>query len=107
MIRDDPPSKADATDGRHGVGPRGRVRFARAWKAHSTGFVELRSPDAGQEPFVAFNLLSDPRDMERMKAGAVKRAQALAGASSSSTSAASATATRAAPSPYEVTVSAS
>lgn len=38
-------------------------------QAHSTGFVELRSPNAGKEPFVAFNLLSDPRDMERMKAG--------------------------------------
>ena len=38
-------------------------------QAHSTGFIELRSADPADEPFVAFNLLSDPRDMERMKLG--------------------------------------
>lgn len=38
-------------------------------QAHSTGYVELRSSDPNKEPFVAFNLLSDPRDMERMKRG--------------------------------------
>ena len=38
-------------------------------QAHSTGYVELKSPDPDDEPFVAFNLLSDPRDMERMKLG--------------------------------------
>lgn len=38
-------------------------------QAHSRGYVRLRSPHPGDEPFVAFNLLSDPRDMERMKLG--------------------------------------
>lgn len=34
-------------------------------KAFSKGFVRLRSADPRQEPLIAFNLLSDPRDLER------------------------------------------
>jgi len=34
-------------------------------KAFSRGFVRLRSGDPRQEPLVAFNLLSDPRDLQR------------------------------------------
>ena len=35
-------------------------------KAYSKGFVRLRSPDPDAEPIVAFNLLSDSRDLQRM-----------------------------------------
>jgi len=35
-------------------------------KAFSKGFVRLRSADAREEPLIAFNLLSDPRDLQRM-----------------------------------------
>lgn len=38
-------------------------------KAYSRGLVRLRSADAREEPLVAFNLLSDPRDMQRMVTG--------------------------------------
>lgn len=38
-------------------------------KAYSRGQVLLKSREAGAEPFVSFNLLSDPRDFERMKLG--------------------------------------
>ncbi len=34
-------------------------------KAFSKGFVRLRNADPGEEPIVAFNLLSDPRDLAR------------------------------------------
>src|SRR5690606_1939675 len=38
-------------------------------KAYSRGCVLLKSREASAEPFVSFNLLSDPRDFERMKFG--------------------------------------
>jgi 5-(hydroxymethyl)furfural/furfural oxidase len=38
-------------------------------KAFSKGFVRLRSANPEREPLVAFNLLSDERDMTRMIAG--------------------------------------
>lgn len=38
-------------------------------KAYSRGEVRLTSTAAGDEPYVSFNLLSDPRDLERMKMG--------------------------------------
>ncbi|WP_431282527.1 GMC family oxidoreductase [Humitalea sp. 24SJ18S-53] len=38
-------------------------------KSYSRGEVALRSPDPAVEPYVALNLLSDPRDMARMKYG--------------------------------------
>ncbi len=34
-----------------------------------SGRVQLASPDPGAEPIVAFNLLSDSRDVERLMAG--------------------------------------
>ena len=34
-------------------------------KAFSRGFVRLQSADPRQEPLIAFNLLSDPRDLQR------------------------------------------
>jgi 5-(hydroxymethyl)furfural/furfural oxidase len=34
-------------------------------KAFSRGFVRLQSADPRQEPMIAFNLLSDPRDLQR------------------------------------------
>jgi 5-(hydroxymethyl)furfural/furfural oxidase len=40
-------------------------------KAFSKGIVRLRSIDAREEPFVSFNLLSDPRDLQRV-VGAVR-----------------------------------
>jgi 5-(hydroxymethyl)furfural/furfural oxidase len=39
-------------------------------KSYSRGEVALRSPDPAAEPYVALNLLSDPRDMARMKSAA-------------------------------------
>jgi len=36
-------------------------------KAYSQGFVQLRNKDPRVHPLVAFNYLSDPRDMARMK----------------------------------------
>lgn len=39
-------------------------------KSFSRGEVALRSPDPREEPYVALNLLSDPRDMARMMAAA-------------------------------------
>ena len=38
-------------------------------KAFSRGFVRLKNADAAEEPFVAFNLLSDERDLLRMREG--------------------------------------
>lgn len=38
-------------------------------KAFSRGYVKLRSADAREEPFVAFNLLGDGRDRQRMRDG--------------------------------------
>ena len=47
------------------VGTRlGTVQFGPN-KVYSRGFVRLRSAEALQEPLVAFNLLSDSRDMQR------------------------------------------
>lgn len=40
-------------------------------KAYSRGYVRLRTPHAKDEPLVSFNLLSDPRDMARMKYAAM------------------------------------
>ncbi|MFE0017322.1 GMC family oxidoreductase [Mesorhizobium sp. NPDC059054] len=40
-------------------------------KAFSKGYLQLREPGAGKHPFVAFNYLSDPRDLDRMKSTAL------------------------------------
>jgi 5-(hydroxymethyl)furfural/furfural oxidase len=39
-------------------------------KAYSKGFIRLESPDPNREPFVAFNYLSDSRDLDRLKSTA-------------------------------------
>jgi 5-(hydroxymethyl)furfural/furfural oxidase len=49
-------SKAGAHFGTVQLGPN---------KAYSKGFVRLRDKDPGSEPIVAFNLMSDPRDLRR------------------------------------------
>lgn len=49
-------------------------------KAYSRGFVELKSPDPHRHPFVAFNYLSDYRDLERMKSTALWVAELLGSA---------------------------
>lgn len=36
-------------------------------KAYSAGYIELQGPDPRREPFVAFNYLSDSRDLDRFK----------------------------------------
>jgi len=39
-------------------------------KAYSKGYVRLQGPDPATEPFVAFNYLSDSRDLDRFKSTA-------------------------------------
>jgi 5-(hydroxymethyl)furfural/furfural oxidase len=53
-------------------------------KSFSKGFVQLRSPDPGARPLVAFNYLSDPRDLARMKWAATWVSDVLSGAPASS-----------------------
>jgi 5-(hydroxymethyl)furfural/furfural oxidase len=51
----------------HAVGEQIGSLFARAYKTYSeTGQVKLASRDWRAEPIVEFNLLSDPRDLERL-----------------------------------------
>jgi 5-(hydroxymethyl)furfural/furfural oxidase len=53
----------------HALGARiGAVTVA-VLKPHSRGAVELAGPDPNLPPKVEFNMLSDPRDMERLVAG--------------------------------------
>jgi len=47
-------------------------------KPYSRGWVSLRSPDASVMPEVDFNLLSDPRDFERLVTGARRILRVLA-----------------------------
>jgi 5-(hydroxymethyl)furfural/furfural oxidase len=58
-----------ARSGWHFVGQRVGTWFLWVNKAYSRGSVELASPDAREEPKVDFRLLSDDRDMERLKIG--------------------------------------
>ncbi|MGD9942027.1 MAG: GMC family oxidoreductase [Burkholderiaceae bacterium] len=53
----------------HGVGQRLAFFFLWLNKSFSAGRVRLRSPAADAHPEVAFNLLSDPRDLQRLAAG--------------------------------------
>ena len=50
-------------------------------KSYSRGTVKLRSADPNEEPAVDFRLLSDPRDLARLKEGFAVAAKALADAS--------------------------
>ena len=58
-----------ARSGWHEVGQRIGTLFIWVNKSYSRGSVTLRSKDAREEPLVDFRLLSDWRDMERLKAG--------------------------------------
>jgi 5-(hydroxymethyl)furfural/furfural oxidase len=58
-----------ARSGWHSVGQRVGTLFIWVNKAYSRGSVELASRDAREEPMVDFRLLSDARDMERLKLG--------------------------------------
>jgi 5-(hydroxymethyl)furfural/furfural oxidase len=58
-----------ARSGWHEVGRRVGTLFIWVNKSYSRGSVSLRSRDAREEPLVDFRLLSDWRDMERLKAG--------------------------------------
>lgn len=58
-----------ARSGWHFVGQRIGTLFIWVNKAYSRGAVTLRSPDPWQEPDVDFRLLSDERDLERLKYG--------------------------------------
>jgi 5-(hydroxymethyl)furfural/furfural oxidase len=58
-----------ARSGWHEVGQRVGTLFIWVNKSYSRGSVSLRSSDAREEPLVDFRLLSDWRDMERLKAG--------------------------------------
>jgi 5-(hydroxymethyl)furfural/furfural oxidase len=58
-----------ARSGWHSVGQRIGTLFIWVNKSYSRGTVELASPDVRDEPQVDFRLLSDWRDMERLKIG--------------------------------------
>jgi 5-(hydroxymethyl)furfural/furfural oxidase len=58
-----------ARSGWHAVGQRIGTLFIWVNKAYSRGAVTLAGPDAQTEPDVDFRLLSDMRDLERLKIG--------------------------------------
>jgi len=58
-----------ARSGWHSVGQRIGTLFIWVNKSYSRGVVSLRSREARQEPHVDFRLLSDWRDLERLKMG--------------------------------------
>lgn len=53
----------------HAIGRRIGTLSTYIGRSYSTGEVRLASPDPDEAPYVDFNWLSDPRDMERMVAG--------------------------------------
>jgi 5-(hydroxymethyl)furfural/furfural oxidase len=65
-----------AKSGWHPVGERIESLVMSVNKSYSTGWVRLNSTDPGVEPDVQFNMLSDYRDLERLK-GAVHFAAKL------------------------------
>jgi 5-(hydroxymethyl)furfural/furfural oxidase len=58
-----------ARSGWHSVGQRVGTLFIWVNKSYSRGFVRLHTPDPRVEPDVDFRLLSDRRDLERLKFG--------------------------------------
>jgi 5-(hydroxymethyl)furfural/furfural oxidase len=66
-----------AKSGWHEVGQRIGTLFIWVNKAYSRGTVTLTSPDAMAEPAVDFRLLSDWRDLERLKLGFTVGARGL------------------------------
>ncbi len=61
----------------HSIGQRVGTLFIWVNKAYSRGHVELISADVRDEPLVDFNMLSDDRDLERLKIGFRVGAKAL------------------------------
>lgn len=61
----------------HPIGQRKGSLFTWITNSYSTGHVRLRSASVREQPEVAFQLLSDPRDMVRM--GAVARGRVAGG----------------------------
>jgi 5-(hydroxymethyl)furfural/furfural oxidase len=53
----------------HALGMRVGMIAVSVLQSHSKGYVELSSADPAELPIVHFNLLSDPRDFERLVAG--------------------------------------
>jgi len=65
--------------GWHAVGPQIASKILFVNKTYSeTGYVRLQSKDWRTEPEVAFNLLSDSRDLDRLKEGVAKMAAVYA-----------------------------
>lgn len=58
-----------ARSGWHSVGQRVGTLFIWVNKAYSRGSVQLKSPNSRDEPLVDFRMLSDSRDLERLKHG--------------------------------------
>jgi 5-(hydroxymethyl)furfural/furfural oxidase len=58
-----------ARSGWHSVGQRVGTLFIWVNKAYSRGHVQLKSADPREEPLVDFRMLSDERDLERLKGG--------------------------------------
>ena len=63
--------------GWHSVGHRMGSLFFWVNKSYSRGHLKLASIDPDIEPFVDFQMLSDPRDLERLKQALRRGAQAL------------------------------
>jgi 5-(hydroxymethyl)furfural/furfural oxidase len=63
--------------GWHSVGRRMGSLFFWVNKSYSRGFVKLASTEAADEPHVDFRMLTDPRDLERLKAALRAGAQLL------------------------------
>ncbi len=66
-----------ARSGWHSVGQRVGTLFIWVNKAYSRGHVQLQSTDAREEPLVDFRMLSDERDLERLKSAFRLGAQTL------------------------------
>jgi 5-(hydroxymethyl)furfural/furfural oxidase len=64
----------------HPLGERVAALLINVLKTYSKGAVELASPDCSVPPRIRFNLLSDPRDFERLVAGLRLAAELLADA---------------------------
>lgn len=62
----------------HAIGVRIGTLSSYIGRSYSTGEVRLTSPDPDDEPYVDFNWLSDPRDMERMTEAFRRMARILA-----------------------------
>lgn len=61
----------------HSIGQRLGTLFIWVNKPHSRGSISLRSSDPSDAPVVDLNLLSDSRDLERLKSGFRKAAEIL------------------------------